>query len=140
MKTVIALAVAMTVTLSVAESARADANVSVSFGGHIRGLATFFSDGDEFRICDRRKDNLPVGLRYSYIRKNGKTQRGGVWHPWGVDGVGAPDRYGYTEKGCTYDDHDFGEGRKVWFQACVGQPEEEHFTCGPTQVTSTGPK
>jgi opacity protein-like surface antigen len=139
-KSAFALVAAVAVTLSVAASAQADANVSVSFDGHIRGLATFFSIGDEFRICDRRRDNLPVGVRYSYIRKNGTTQRGQHWYSMGVGGVGEPDSHGYREKGCSYDDHNFGEGRRVWFQACVGQPEEGHFTCSKTQVTSTGPK
>ncbi len=135
----ITLAAAAAMTLGAAASASADANVSVSFGGHIRGLATFYSAGDEFRICDRQRDNLPVGVRYSYVRTNGTTQRGQHWHYWGVDGVGNPDSHGYPEKGCSYGDHNFGERRRVWFQACVGQPDEGHVTCGKTQVTRTGP-
>ena len=145
-KAAVVLVVAMAMTLGVTSSARADANVSVSFGGHIRGLATFFSAGDEFRICDRRKDNLPVGLRYSYIRKNGTTQRGGVWHQWGVDGVGAPDSHGYQEKGCSYDDHNFGEGRRCGSRPVsvsprrgtspAADPGDQHRA----EVTESGPR
>jgi hypothetical protein len=135
----IVLAAAVALALSVAASARADANVSVSFDGHIRALATFIAWGDEFKICDMRRDNLPVGVRYSYVRKNGTTQRGGHWHYAGVDGRGEPDSGGFREQGCSYGDHDFAEGRRVWFQACVTQPEGQ-LTCGNTQVTGTGPK
>jgi hypothetical protein len=137
-KVAIALAAAVAVTLSVAASARADADVSVSFDGHIRGLASFIAWGDDFRICDRRADNLPVYVRYSYVRKNGTTQRGSHSHTFGVNGLGAPDWNGTRMHGCSYGLHNFGEGRKVWFQACVSQPEESTLTCGRTQVTGTG--
>jgi hypothetical protein len=137
-KGAITLAAALAVTLSVAASAQADANVSVSFDGHIRGLASFIAWGDDFRICDRRADNLPVAIRYSYIRKNGTTQRGYHWHTAGVAGLGAPDANGTRMHGCSYGLHNFGENRKVWFQACVGQQEESTLTCGRTQVTGTG--
>jgi hypothetical protein len=133
---VLVAAAAVAATLSTAGSARAgaDANVSVSFDGHIRGLATFFAAGDELRICDRRRDGLPVQLQYSYIRKNGTTQRGIVVHTRGVDGVGSPAKDGVGEKGCSYEDHNFGEERRVWIQACVRRSLEV-LTCSKTQVT-----
>jgi hypothetical protein len=40
-------------------------------------------------------------------------------------------------EGCSFYDHNFAEGRRVWFQACVAQPEEGVLTCGHTQVTGT---
>jgi hypothetical protein len=139
-KGALALVATIAAMLSVAASAGADANVSVSTDGHIRALATFHSIGDEFRICDRSRDNLPVGVRYSYIRKNDTTQRGQHWHSFGIDGVGNENSLGVPEKGCSFGDHNFGEGRRVWFQACVRPRKEGHLTCGDTQVTSTGPK
>jgi hypothetical protein len=137
-KTAVALVAAVAVTLSVAASAHADADVSVAFDGHIRGLATFIAWGDDFRICDRRRDNLPVYVQYSYIRKNGTTQRGGHSHIFGVGGLGAPDWNGTRMHGCSYGLHNFAENSRVWFRACVGHPEESTLTCGRTQVTGTG--
>jgi len=138
----IAIAAAMAVMLGAAAAARADATQTISFSGHLRGEAAFFDDvdGETFRICDRYKDNLPVVVRFSYIRKNGTRQTGAHWHTAGVDGRGTPDSGGYRQQGCSYGLHDFGEGRRVWFQACVKQPEEGTVTCGRTEVTGTGPK
>jgi hypothetical protein len=136
---VIPIVAAAAMTLSVAALARADADVSVAYGGHRRALATFIAYGDEFRICDTKEDNLPVAVRYSYIRKNGAVQRGVHWHIQGVAGRGTPSNTGYRMEGCSFYDHNFAEGRRVWFQACVRQPNGD-LTCGGTQVTGTGPK
>jgi hypothetical protein len=137
-KVAVVLVAAAAVALSAAASARADADVSVSFDGHRRALATFIAYGDEFRICDTQRDNLPVAVRYSYVRKNGNTQRGTHWHVQGVDGVGTPQKStGYRQEGCSFFDHDFAEHRRVWVQACVRQPEEGTLSCGSTQVTRT---
>jgi hypothetical protein len=139
-KLAMVLVAAAAVMLGAATSAHADASQSVSLGGHVRGHAAFFADvdGESFRICDRYRDNLPVVVRFSYIRKNGTTQRGSHSHIFGVDGLGAPDWNGTRMHGCSYGLHNFGENRKVWFQACVGHPEESTLTCGRTQVTGTG--
>jgi hypothetical protein len=121
--------------LSAAGQARADeASVSVSMDGHIRGLAYFHDEGDWFEICDKRQDGFPAQLRYSYIRKDGTTQRGVVAHWRGARGIGTPNRYGQTFLGCSFENHNFGEGRKVWIQACVRQSAEV-LTCSKTQVT-----
>jgi hypothetical protein len=129
------LVVALAVMLSSAGSAGADnASVSVSFDGHIRGLAYFHDDGDWLEICDERQDGLPVQLRYSYIRKDGTTQWGVVAHYKGRRGAGTPNRYGQTFLGCSFENHNFGEGRRVWIQACVRRSTEV-LTCSKTQVT-----
>jgi hypothetical protein len=121
--------------LSVAGSVRADdASVSVSFDGHIRGLAHFHEVGDWLEICDERQDGLPVQVRYSYIRKDGTTQRGVLVHYKGRRGVGTPNRYGQTFLGCSFENHNFGENRRVWIQACVRRSIEV-LTCSKTQVT-----
>jgi hypothetical protein len=133
-KVAIAVVAAVAAMLGATTSAQASATVSVSFDGHLRGLATFIDDGDDFRICDERKDNLPVAVRYSYIRKNGTIQRGTHWHTAGVDGPGSPDSDGFVAKGCSFGLHDFKEGRRVWFQACVKQIGGA-LTCSNTQVT-----
>jgi hypothetical protein len=130
----IVVAAAVAVMLGAAASARADASVSVSVDGHLRGLATFYDNGDYFVICDKRKDNLPVAVRYSYIRKNGTIQRGAHWHTTGVDGRGNPNHQGTQIYGCSYGLHDFAENRRVWFQACV-RHEGGALTCSKTQVT-----
>jgi hypothetical protein len=67
----LALAVAVAVAIA-ATQAQANRSVSVSFDGHIRGLATYLSEGDWMKICDRRQDGLPVIIRFSYIKKNGQ--------------------------------------------------------------------
>jgi hypothetical protein len=130
----VVLIAAGAVMLSAAGSARADdASVSVSFDGHIRGLAQFHDVGDWLEICDKRQDGLPVQLRYSYIRRDGTTQRGVVAHYKGARGAGTPNRYGQTFLGCSFENHNFGEGRRVWIQACVRRSVEV-LTCGKTQV------
>jgi hypothetical protein len=121
--------------LFTAAPAQANTNVSVSFDGHIRGLATFIPSGDWLRICDRRKDNLPVAVRFSYIRKNGTRQTGTHWHTAGVDGLGNRGPEGERRKGCSYGNHNFGEGRSVWFQACVRHAGGA-LTCSKTVRTT----
>jgi hypothetical protein len=133
----LAIAVFATVaaTLGVAASARAaDATVSVSFDGHLRGVAAFRGIGDWLEICDERRDGLPVAVRYSYIRKNGTVQRGTHFHTAGVGGLGNPGFLGLRSPGCSFGNHNFGEGRRVWIQACV-QHGDGTETCSKTQVT-----
>jgi hypothetical protein len=128
---VVIAAVAMVLSASVV--ALADSHRNVSFDGHLRGQASFVSEGDWFRICDKRQDNLPVAVRFSYIRENGSTQRGTHWHTAGVDGSGNRGPLGRT-RGCSYGNHNFGEHRRVWFQACV-QHAGGNLTRSSTQVT-----
>jgi hypothetical protein len=130
---------AAAVLLSAAASARADAKVSVSLDGHLRGVVSFVHSGDHFTVCDKRKDNLPVGVRYAYMRKDDTRQTGAHWHTVGVDGRGNPNEHGTQIYGCSYGEHDFAEGSNLWFQACVRNTGGA-LTCSRTQVTSTGPK
>jgi hypothetical protein len=130
-KLAMALVAAAAVTLAAATAAHADATQSISLGGHVRGQAAFFADvdGESFRICDRHRDNLPVVVRFSYIRKNGTRQTGAHWHKAGVDGLGNG-----GVRGCSSGSHNFGEGRRVWFQACVGHGGG-NLTCREVEVT-----
>jgi hypothetical protein len=124
--------VAAAVMLGAAAAARADATQTISFGGHVRGEAAFFEDidGESFRICDLYRDNLPVVVRFSYIRKNGTRQTGAHWHKTGVDGLG-----NRGVRGCSAASHNFGEGRRVWYQACVGHAGGA-LTCNDVEVTT----
>jgi hypothetical protein len=133
-KLVLLIAVAAAMALVSATQARADASVSVSYDGHIRGLATFIADGDWMRICDRRQDGLPVIVRFSYIRKNGSRQTGSHIHTQGVDGAGNAGPEG-ARKGCSYGNHNFGEHRSVWLQACVRHGGGA-LTCSKTTKTT----
>ena len=134
-KLALLLAIAAVMALVGTTQARADANVSVSFDGHIRGLATYIQDGDWMRICDRREDGLPVYVRFSYIKKNGQRQTGSHAHKAGVNNPGNPGPEG-RRKGCSYGNHNFGEGRTVWIQACVGHAGG-NLTCSKVQATRT---
>jgi hypothetical protein len=129
---VVVLAAAM--ALIAATQARANRSVSVSFDGHIRGLATYISEGDWMKICDRRQDGLPVIIRFSYIKKNGQRQTGSTIHTKGVDGIGTPGPEG-ARRSCSYSNHNFGERRSVWIQACVRHSGA--LTCSPVQKTTT---
>jgi hypothetical protein len=129
------LAAAVGVMLSVATSARADASVSVSFDGELRGEAYFREYGDSFLVCDRYQDRLPVGVRFSYIRKNDTKQTGAHWHTAGVKGKGSPYPNGTSVFGCSYGEHNFGEDRPVWFQVCVRHPGGA-LSCSKTEKTA----
>jgi hypothetical protein len=131
-KVLLLVAVATAMALMPATQARADANVSVSFDGHIRGLATFIADGDWLRICDRRQDGLPVVVRFSYIKKNGQRQTGSHIHTQGVEGFGNAGPEG-KRRGCSYGNHNFGEKRSIWLQACVRHSAS--LTCSKTIKT-----
>ena len=120
-KLAMVLVAAAAVLLGAAAAANADAMQSVSLGGHVRGQAAFFSDVD--------RDNLPVVVRFSYIRKNGTRQTGSHWHKAGVDGLG-----NRGVRGCSAGSHNFGEGRRVWFQACVAHASG-NLTCREVEVT-----
>ena len=130
-KLMVAVVAAVAVILGAAAAARADATQSVTFGGHVRGEAAFFDsvDHESFRICDVYRDNLPVVVRFSYIRKNGTRQTGAHWHSAGVDGLG-----NRGVRGCSAGSHNFAEGRRVWFQTCVRHVGGAE-TCSPTEVT-----
>lgn len=130
-KAVVAVVAAVAVALVAAAGALADAKDAVWHEGHIRGESAFFDDidGESFRICDVRKDNLPVGVRFSYIRRNGTRQTGAHWHKTGVDGLG-----NRGVRGCSAGSHNFGEGRRVWFQTCI-RHRGGALTCSPTEVT-----
>ena len=131
LKLAIVVSGAVALTLTAAVTARADATQSVSFGGHVRGEAAFFDhvDHETFRICDVYRDNLPVVVRFSYIRKNGTRQTGAHWHTAGVGGLG-----NRGVRGCSAGSHNFAEGRRVWFQTCVRHVGGAE-TCSPTEVT-----
>jgi hypothetical protein len=129
--------VAATATMVFAAAyARADARVSVAYDGHLRAEAQFEDYGDYFKICDRRRDNLPVAVRFSYIRRDGTRQTGTHWHTAGVDKIGNVGPGGITDVGCSYGNHNFAEKSRVWFQACVGHGGGA-LTCGKTIVTTT---
>jgi hypothetical protein len=127
----IAALATVAVMLTLATGVQADAWQTVQYGGHVRGDTAFFDDvdGESFRICDRYRDNLPVVVRFSYIRKNGTRQTGAHWHKAGVDGRGNS-----GVRGCSAGSHNFGEGRRVWFQTCVRHVGGA-LTCSPTEVT-----
>lgn len=131
------LAVAAAALMSfAAASARADASVSVAYDGHLRAVVKFEDHGDYFKICDRRRDNLPVAVRFSYISRNGTRLTGTHWHMAGVDAIGNVGPGGITDPGCSYGDHNFAERSRVWFQACVRHVGGA-LTCGRTEVTTT---
>lgn len=131
---VIIVIAAVAVMLGAAASAWAEANVSVSFDGKMRGQARFEDYGDYFKICDRERDNLPVSVRFSYIRRDGSRQTGTHRHTAGVDGIGNVGPGGITDIGCSFGNHNFAEGSRVWFQACV-EHAGGNLTCSRTQVT-----
>jgi hypothetical protein len=126
---------AVAVMLGAASSARADASVSVSFHGHLRGVASF--DGGDFRICDERTDNLPVAVRYSYIRQDDTPVRRVQWHTAGAEGSGRPRFPGQFATGCSYAPTQFiGKDRPVWIQACV-RHENRSLQCSKVQRTES---
>jgi hypothetical protein len=135
MRVPLIVVVAAVMALVAAGQAQASRSVSVSYDGHIRGLATSISDGDWMKICDRRQDGLPVYIRFSYIKKSGERQTGSHAHKVGVDRPGNPGPEG-ARKGCSYGNHNFGEHRSVWIQACVGHAGG-NLTCGPVVKTGT---
>jgi hypothetical protein len=128
---VIAVVAALAVTLCAATVALADAKDAVTFEGKVRGDTAFFDDidGESFRVCDRYRDRMPVGLRFSYMRKNGTRQTGSLWHKTGVDGLGNS-----GVRGCSASSHNFGERRRVWFQTCIRHVGGA-LTCSPVEVT-----
>src|SRR4051812_10012595 len=121
--------------LGAAAVASADRNINVSMGGHLRGTASFIAEGDWLRICDKRQDNLPVAVRYSYLKKNHQVQRGTLFHTAGMNGFGTPGPLGRT-RGCSYGNHNFAENSSVWLQACV-RDSGANLTCSPTVKTGT---
>jgi hypothetical protein len=131
----VALLAAVALILGGATSARADASVSVTFDEELRGEAYFREYGDSFLVCDRHQDGLPVGLRFSYIRKNRTRQTGAHWHTAGVKGKGSPYPNGTSVYGCSFGDHNFGENRPVWFQVCV-RHRGGALSCSETEKTA----
>jgi hypothetical protein len=131
----VALLAAVALMLGGATSARADASVSVSLDEELRGEAYFREYGDSFLVCDRHQDALPVGVRFSYIRKNRTRQTGAHWHTAGVKGKGSPYPNGTSVYGCSYGDHNFGEDRPVWFQVCV-RHRGGALSCSETEKTA----
>ena len=69
----------------------------------------FKSDGDYFRVCDTLDDAWNVYAKYEYIRIGGSIQTG---EHYVTGGQGT----------CKDFDHNFGEGRYVWFRACRDVP------------------
>lgn len=129
---IVVLAAAAVILSAGASSARAGASVSVSFHGHLRGTAYF--DGFEFKICDRRKDGLPVAVRYSYFSPNGPVRRT-QWHKAGVAGAGRPRVPGQFVFGCSYGSAPLiGNAKVVWLQACV-RHERGFLQCSKVQKT-----
>jgi hypothetical protein len=129
---------AIAVLLSAAASAGADASASVSFHGHLRGKAFFEAGLNDFKICDKRKDNLPVAVRYSFIQRGGKAVRDTQWHTAGVEGAGrpAPGHRGQFIFGCSYANVGFiGTNQPVWLQACV-RHESGSLQCGKVNKTT----
>src|SRR5262245_27792500 len=104
---------AAAVTFGVATGASADATQALPFEGHMRAQAAFFDhvDHESFRICDLYRDGMPVGVQFSYIRKNGTRQTGALWHTAGVEGLG-----NRGVRGCSAESHNFAEGRRVWYR------------------------
>ena len=134
-KLALVLSAAVAVMLGAASSARADASVSVSLDEELRGEAYFREHGDSFLVCDRYQDGLPVGVRFSYIRKNRSRQTGAHWHTAGVRGQGSPYPNGTSVFGCSFGDHNFGENRPVWFQVCVRHGGGA-LSCSETEKTA----
>ena len=135
MKLAIVVVTAVAVMLSAAGSARADASVSVSFHGHLRGIAYFH--GGDLKSCDKRKDNLPVAVRYSFIRQDDTPVRRTQWHTAGVEGSGRPRIPGQFVTGCSYAPAQFiGKDRPVWIQACV-RHENRSLQCSKVQRTKS---
>jgi hypothetical protein len=99
-------AASLTLVLGAATAAYAGTNGGSSTPG---SLATFFHDGDRFEICDTAGDTLLAYMDYQYVRLDGSLQTGTHYNP-GSAGE------------CTDYDHNFGEGRTVWFRACVDWP------------------
>jgi hypothetical protein len=97
----VAIASAFVTIVSLATPARADSSIETAWG-----YAHFYSYGDKFKVCDDKTDYWGVGVRYSYIQKDGDTQRGSHWN---TSGAGT----------CRTFDHNFGEGRTVWYQLCL---------------------
>ena len=134
-KLAVILGAAVALMLGAATSARADASVSISFDEELRGEAYFREYGDSFLVCDRHQDGLPVGVRFSYIRKNRSRQTGAHWHTTGVKGKGSPYPNGTRVYGCSFGDHNFGENRPVWFQVCV-RHRGGALSCSETEKTA----
>lgn len=76
----------------------------------------FISYGDKFENCDTAQDWLTSYVAYQYVRKDGSLQTGEHYNPGG-------------HGDCWTWDHDFGEGRTVWFRSCVDQPFGFEDTC-----------
>ncbi|MEV8440797.1 hypothetical protein AB0425_25760 [Actinosynnema sp. NPDC051121] len=76
----------------------------------------FISYGDKFENCDTEGDWMTSYVDFQYIRIDGSLQTGTHYNP-GNNGD------------CFQWDHDFGEGRTVWFRSCVDQPAPFPDTC-----------
>jgi len=108
------IAVAATaMILATGSSAYAGTDATSSVAG---SWSRFISVGDKFENCDTEADWLASYVEYQYVRKDGSLQTGSHYNP-GNNGD------------CYIWDHDFGEGRTVWFRSCVDQPAWYTDTC-----------
>lgn len=98
----VGVAAVLTVAAAAAPaSAGTDATSSVT-GSWTR----FISYGDKFENCDTSPDGYLSYMDFEYVRKDGSVQHGTHYNP-GNNGD------------CATWNHNFGEGRTVWFRSCV---------------------
>jgi hypothetical protein len=79
--------------------------------------ARFIRAGDKFEACDLQFDAMLSYVQYQYVRINGSLQTGTHYVPGDAGD-------------CLTWDHNFGEGRYVWFRACRDVPIQED-NCAP---------
>lgn len=100
------VAAVMAMILVTGNSAHAGTDATSSIPG---SWSRFISYGDKFENCDTAEDLLISYVAYQYVRIDGSLQVGSHYNP-GSNGD------------CSVWDHDFGEGRTVWFRSCVDEP------------------
>lgn len=99
-------AAATAVLLGVSSAAQAGTDATSTTTG---SWSRFISYGDKFENCDTFNDFMISYVQYQYIRIDGTLQTGSHYNP-GNNGD------------CFAWDHDFGEGRTVWFRSCRDIP------------------
>jgi hypothetical protein len=102
----VVLAAGLAVLLGTSAAAHADTKDVIS---SISGAwGRFNSYGDSFDVCDTEADFVLAYLEFRYIRIDGSLQTGTHYVPGDAGD-------------CENFDHNFGEGRTVWFHVCTDQ-------------------
>ncbi|MGW5852767.1 hypothetical protein ACWFQ8_33515 [Streptomyces sp. NPDC055254] len=102
--------------LAAAPSASAGTDATSSITG---SWSRFISGGDHFENCDTDDDGLTSYIQFRYTRIDGSLQNGSHYNPGSAGD-------------CTTWNHNFGEGRPVYFRSCVDNLAWLEDKCDPS--------